>query len=415
MKMTRYLAAISIALLSLVSCRNGLSLPQAVSFVGSGPIALGDDTAIFSIVTQGFTSEEEVTIPIIFGGTAEMGKDYTVSAEAFTCSSGSPADSIVITTLVLGSDKTVEMTLDVPEGIETGTFTSAGFTLHDKLGYISFVSSNSLLADTLTFSLAVLNRDTTVKAATRDIDIDIKVDTESSTAEEGTHFTFPDSSRVTLKTGEKSTSVRIASVGEGVPGKDRIVLRFDYDRELYGELFIPETEISLLGQSWAGLDGKWTIDTLVTDSLYMAKIWKDQCTLLENLPRYSYSDAVTFDLATSRFTPSLRSTLKDYFIGESYVSKGDMLTLDLGNGETAGLQTFWFSNTNRFFSSEERSEDAVSAVGMRMVKDEETSENILDLYILDHTSKAFMPELAYPEEKPAAAEYGKFINVTFGK
>lgn len=410
-KFTAYIAA---AILGIASCSNGLDLPQGVSFVSSGPVCTGDETAVFSIVTQGFDSDTEVIIPVTFGGTAVKGTDYTVSAEAFVCGGNAPVDSIVVTTLALGCGRTVTMSLDLPDGITAGANTTSGFTLHDKFGYLCFASSDSFLTDTLTFNVAILNSDSTLKTASRDVRIGIEVDKDLSTAIEGTHFTFPDSSHVTIKAGEKAASLRIASTGEAVAGHDRIVLNLSYE-DTYGEGFIPDTRISVLGQEWASLNGEWHIGTLVTDSSYMQDFWQEGCTLYDGLPQFNDSDAMAFDLSICQFIPSFKSSLKDYFIGESYMAKGEELTIDLKDGQQADVQTFLFSNTNRFFSSQEQSEDPVSIVGMRIIKDAETSEDLLDLYILDHESKAFMPELQYGSEKPTAAEYGKFLNAVFRK
>ena len=48
-----------------------------------------------------------------------------------------------------------------------------------------------------------------------------------------------------------------------------------------------------------------------------------------------------------------------------------------------------------------------------------TKEELLDMYIVDHTSKSFMPELLdfemYDKEKPVAAMTGCFLNATFKK
>ena len=99
------------------------------------------------------------------------------------------------------------------------------------------------------------------------------------------------------------------------------------------------------------------------------------------------------------------------------MKKAGSLDLDLGNGETASLQTFLIDNTNRDFSEETKSEDKESYIGVRILEGEEA--DTLDLYVIDHMSKSFLPELVteerYAPEKPVAASPGLFLNLTFTK
>ena len=173
-------------------------------------------------------------------------------------------------------------------------------------------------------------------------------------------------------------------------------------------------EISLLDTLWKHLDGSWMADSLVTDLSYMEGYWKDTCTGLDLLPEYNKNDKLTFNLENTRLTTSMRSDFKNYFSSQSDLRKGNSLCLDLGNGTTADLQTFWLDNTNRYFSSEHQSEDKESLIGLRFFPENTDS---LDLYIIDYVSKSFMPELEstgqYAPEKPVAASPGLFFNLTF--
>ena len=196
-------------------------------------------------------------------------------------------------------------------------------------------------------------------------------------------------------------------------GKDRIVLNLDFG-EKYGAGEIKEMEISLLDTLWKHLNGSWDADSLVTDSLYMERYWKNQYTGMEFFPKFNERDRITFDLEGLAFTPSLRSEFKNYFKGRCGIRKGSRLVLDLGEGKPADLQTFWLDKTNRYFSEEEESEDKESLIGLRFFPDNIDS---LDLYVIDYVSRSFMPELEtegrYAPEKPTAASPGLFLNHTF--
>ena len=137
---------------------------------------------------------------------------------------------------------------------------------------------------------------------------------------------------------------------------------------------------------------------------------------MDLFPKFNSRDWLTFDMETISLTPSVRSAFKNYFSGRSDLRKGNHINLDLGEGNSAELQTFWLDNTNRYFSEEQESEDKKSLIGLRFFPDGTDS---LDLYIIDYVSRSFMPELEaegkYAPEKPVAASPGQFLNLTFKK
>ena len=96
--------------------------------------------------------------------------------------------------------------------------------------------------------------------------------------------------------------------------------------------------------------------------------------------------------------------------------RGEIIDLELVDGSTAPVQTFLIDNTNRYFSKNQKSEDKESYIGMRLIPGE-GEEELLDLYIIDHTSRSFMPELEalgkYSPEKPVAASPGLYLNLIF--
>jgi hypothetical protein len=58
-------------------------------------------------------------------------------------------------------------------------------------------------------------------------------------------------------------------------------------------------------------------------------------------------------------------------------------------------------------------------VGIAFEEGDTAGDEILRMYIVDHTSKSFMPELLefgmYGTEKPVAIDYGNFISAAFQK
>lgn len=412
MKKTIYLL---IALAAFISCQDELVLNPAISLFSADP-EIYEETAIFRLAYSGMADSTERVFPVTFGGSAEFGSDYTVSSDRFVFGGENPIDSIVVTTLRLGTDKTVSLSVEVPEGFSAGRYLSSEYTLQDKLAYLSFSDSYLMLCDSLDISFDAKDRSGSTKSLGQDAEITLSVNKEKSTATEGVDFTFSDSTSFIIRKGQSSGYLELKSLNpHPQDGRDKIVLNLGFgDKYSIGKT--AEIEISLLDTLWKHLDESWMIDTLVTDSLYMDRYWKDICTGLDKLPSFEDTDMITFDMAEAQVIPSFRSDFKNFFKGISGIRKGSALSLDLGDGTTADLQTFLLDKTNRYFSADEESEDQESFIGVRFFP--ETTDS-LDFYLIDYVSRSFMPELEslgkYAPAKPVAASPGLFLNITFTK
>ena len=397
----------------LISCQKELPLEPAISFFGASP-EIREETAVFRLAFANITDSTERAIPVKIGGTAQNGTDYIISGDKFVFGGENPIDSIVVTTLQLGTERTLSLSIDIPEGYAAGKYLTSEYVLQDKLAFFAFSNVYQMMSDSLDIGFLSLDKQGKAKALGADVEIRLSVNYEKSTAEEGIDFCFADSTRFIIKNGQSAGNLKIKSLNpHPEDGKDRIVLNLDFG-EKYGAGEIKEMEISLLDTLWKHLNGSWDADSLVTDSLYMERYWKNQYTGMEFFPKFNERDRITFDLEGLTFTPSLRSEFKNYFKGRCGIRKGSRLVLDLGEGKPADLQTFWLDKTNRYFSEEEESEDKESLVGLRFFPDNIDS---LDLYVIDYVSRSFMPELEtegrYAPEKPTAASPGLFLNHTF--
>ena len=120
-------------------------------------------------------------------------------------------------------------------------------------------------------------------------------------------------------------------------------------------------------------------------------------------------------MVSSTFVPAFQSEFKNYFIGESNIEAGDEYTLK--GSESIDLQLLWLDNTNRNFSAISQSEDKESAIGVRMIEDEETGDPLLDLYLIDYRATDFFTDFEefymYNDEKPMATMSGTYFNATF--
>ena len=411
----RLLTLIAIAGL-FSACSEDISLDPAVSLFAPQP-EIFEETAIFRLASMGMDATSEQSFTVTFGGSAERGVDYTVSGDRFVLGGENPVDSIVVTTLKLGTDKTVSLTVEVPDGIGNGKYMTSEFTLQDKLAYFSFPASYSMVADSIDVEFDAYDRKGKAKVLGREATITLSVDTEKSTAVEGEDFIFADSAHFVISQGQSTGKLKLKALKpRPAEGRDKVVLNLGFD-EKYGAGTDCQIEIDLLDTLWSTLNGEWKIDTLVTDTTYMRKYWDESYTGMELMPKYNMSDAMTFDLKAASLNPKLRSGFKNYFLGKSIMKKAGSMDLDLGNGETASLQTFLIDNTNRDFSEDSKSEDKESYIGVRILEGEEA--DTLDLYVIDHMSKSFLPELVteerYAPEKPVAASPGLFLNLTFTK
>lgn len=415
--MNRIITIIMLAALMLASCQEEVQLKPAASLFTEKP-ELTDTTAIFRLAVANVKAgDEPVRFPVNFGGTAEKGIDYSVSGDAFVFGGDSPVDSIVVKTLKLGTEKTLSLSVSLPEGFEAGKYTHSEYILHDKFAFVSFASKHRSMIDSTNVLFSLKDKSGNAKTFNKDIDILMNVDIEKSTALEGVDFIFSDSTWFTIPAGETEGVLKIESLHQQpVEGKDKIVLNMSFADE-FGEGEIGEMEISLLDSKWKMLDGTWIPDSLVTDAAYMEEYWKDACASYEDVPVFYNWDKMTFDMGNLMFLPDFSSNYSYFFTGDSELKKGKVIELELADGSKENIQTFVLDNTNRYFTKKDKSEDKESHIGLRLIESED--QQLLDLYILDHTSRFFMPELEatgkYAPEKPVAASPGLYLNLIFTK
>ncbi len=401
------------------ACSEDISMKPAMSLFSDRPEVL-DETAIFRLAAANIAEGTELRIPVTFGGTAERGIDYEASGDEFIFGGEAPVDAIVVTTLKFGTGKTVSMSVALPEDVAGGKYLKSEFTLQEIPAFITFSQSHKLLTDSTVVMFGLKDKNGGDKALGIEAEISVSVDRTKSTAVEGEDFEFADSSHFTIAPGKTVGELKIKKLKiRPEAGRDKIVFSMSH-HDKFGEGAVRELEVSLLDTLWSHLDGKWKIDTLVTDTTYMKNFWGDKCTGYDMFPKFKSGDALTFDLKNSVFSPSFVSDFKLYFTGNSGFRKGLEMTLDLGNGESAGLQTFVLDNTNRDFSKDSVSEDKESLIGARIIEGlEGNAPDTLDFYVIDYVSKSFMPELEaenkYAPEKPVAASPGQYINITFVK
>lgn len=417
-----------LAVLTLsVACTEEEALP-AVSFESALPV-LADGQATFSIAVSDYTGAEAVTVPVTLGGDAVEGEDYTISAKEFVIGGASPITEITVTTLKFDTGKKVSLTLNAPAGWTLGNYPTSEYEMSSKLGWVSFVSKKGGLSSKGDFKIGLYDEAGMSLRLGSECEITVAVDTENSTAVEGTHFKFSGEKKVTIALGESEGVLSLEMLGDAVVADhDKIVLTLDP-----GEKFnLGETgkiTITMLGSEWSRLDGEWKIAQMHTDEAYMRQFWGSMgnYTGYEHIPAYNTdlenddlvdineNDRLVFDIDALTLTPYFESTFKNYFIGVSNISPAGEYGLPFnGNGSWNPNHPIWggplmtpamlLDNTNRYFSATEKSEDKESIMCYAVVEDEKGDE-ILYIYLIDCISKSFFPEWQ-DEEAMGFAIYG---------
>ena len=412
--MKRIVFAICALVAVAAACTTENKVTPAVSFETALPVVAGE-VATYTIAVADYAGTDPVTIPVTFGGDAVKGVDYEVSAEAFVWGGTEPVTSIKVTTLVFDDSKKVSLTLTAPEGWTVGNYPMSESSLSAKLGYISFDKSSLGLTGSAEVTVSVYDEQGNAKVLENDATLAISV-AESSTAAEGTHFTLS-TKNVTIPAGSKSATFTVAIMGEeAVADHDQFTLVLDPGAKFSIGNY-DEIAINIWGSAWSKLNGNWKMIEVSPEATAM---WGDMVTGMDQIPSVVEGDGFTIDIAAMKFIPNFKSTFCNYFIGEANIAK-DKTIIDFGQGvgNKFSLQLISFDNTNRYFSAKEQSSDKVSLVGIAFEEGDTAGDEILRMYIVDHTSKSFMPELLdydmYQKEKPVAVEYGNFISAAFKK
>ena len=418
--MKRIIYALILASVFMASCSDEVSLTPGISFLTPAPEVF-EETAIFRVIGQPFSSIDSLKIPVVFGGSAEKGVDYEASADHFTFKGENLTDSIVIFTKKLGTGKKVSLSLQIPEGFTAGKYAMSEFKLQDNYGYLSFESARGFIADTTSYTITISDSTGKAKVLNKETAISFSVNKEKSTAVEGEDFQIFGAEELKLPAGKSFTEFHIAPIGDSPKnGRDKIVLNITAD-EKFAAGKIAEMELNILRSDLSVLDGRWQIDTLLTDSLHFENIWGIQCTGYDLAPKFNSSDRFDIYFLNGLFDPAFRSSLKQFFIGDSNIAFGEELEITDLEGNAKTVQLISLDKTNRYFSSEEASADTLSYVGIYLYKEiiDEVEEEMMEFYFLDHTSKSFMPELessnAYGTEKPVATDPKLYLCATFRK
>lgn len=418
MKKTLFLLMAAVSAFLMVACEpeESASNGGTVSFVS--PVAVWADGLATIQITSDYAGEA-VTVPVIFGGTAEKDIDYTLSAEAFVIGGSAPVTQIVITPTESGKSKSITATLSAPSDFTVGSIPMCQIDMEGFIGYASFQKASDLLKSSLEVTIQLVDgqgSELTVESAST---VEVEIDEEKSTAVEGEHFEFEIEEGAALgafiDAGKNNGTFKINYLKKE-EGHDKLVLKIKETSQFSTGQYA-EMEIDIAGPDWDNISGKWVMNEVVSKKEDYTSYWYTDFTF-DEFPELNTDDAITIDTDNGTVIPEFQSTFKNYFIGESNMKNaGEYREFHNDNSNmynTITLQLLELDNINRYFSSSDFSEDKVALVGVRIIQDE-AGNDLLDMYVIDYEPHAFLKELEIYKnpEKPVMDFSGAYLNVTF--
>ncbi len=121
---------------------------------------------------------------------------------------------------------------------------------------------------------------------------------------------------------------------------------------------------------------------------------------MEGYPKFNKDDAFTIDFNSGTFTPDFKSSLKNYFVGESkfttcgqpkWFGEKKNFNIKFGFSRSFMANVIELDNVNRYFSETETSESKLAYLGLAL--DSEDS-NLLHVLVVDHESRSFLKKVA---------------------
>lgn len=414
MKKIIYLGAALLAALTLASCASKVEKKDKVSFVTALP-AFSDGVATLKIESS-YSGTEAVNIPVEFGGTAVKGTDYNVSAEAFVLGGNKPVKEISLTPIEYGTKKTVTLSLKLPMGFEGGRYPVSTFTLSDKIGYRSFETKASLMAEKTEIVVNIVDGNAKNKIMEKETKIPVKVVAGKSTAVEGAHFEFENGPYALVPQGSSTGKVTIKIKGEVLADNDLLTLAFDEDKR-FGDGQYIETSVKILGSAWNSFAGKWKVTKLESTIEEQKSFWESivNDSDFNGYPVFNDEDKFTIDTEKGLLLPEFKSELKNFFIGQTSIAKDKEMVLNISFGKKVTLRLFSLDNVNRNFDAASQSDDKQAFVGVQMSKDSE-NKDVMSLYVLDYKPTSFFQSIVngdgYDAKKPMATYTGLFFTLT---
>ena len=253
----------------------------------------------------------DVFIPVLFGGTAVEGVDFTVSEPSILLKAGETEATFTLTRIEENiGDENKELYVNLqkaPEGFSLGLMNYASVNLLNNNGIImSFENSTGKVGFSADFSIKLTNMKGGVYKVKVATTFDIEVD-ESSTAIEGVHYEFVNGAQVVVPINKNKGSFSIKYLKKE-EGKDKLILRLA-NKDGYAIGSNGTLTVTISGPDI--FTGTWAFDKITNLDLF--EMYGED---ISKAPKGTPSDRITFEgdsYLEYTFTPDLSGDLKNYF------------------------------------------------------------------------------------------------------
>jgi hypothetical protein len=341
---------------------------------------------IMKIVTTAPVSSD-VSIPFKITGTAEQGKDFDLSANAFVIPAGSKIGEIKVTAKPsFDLNKSFKVVLEsIPSGINAGNllFTEVSIGPKDILIY-SFESKNLSMTETVDVNLTLTAAEGTFISPT-EMRIPVELISGTTTAVEGVHFSFDGPKEFVVPAGKLKATLKLKFLKQEA-GKTIIALKVAPKGNHFVAGNFNRTNITIDGSNFSRLKGVWKYKEFTNKTWIVQNIYGMDDEAL--FPKSSAIDKITIN--DDGLTSQITGDLKNYFRTATLTDKGEIDEVLSENGFPfirVKMTIVQLSAANIFFSATKQSIRSAQ-IGMRIfIKD---GKDILELTIRDYEPTDFL-------------------------
>lgn len=379
---------------------------------------LPDGSTDIKLVVSGLdaSSNREYVVDLKCSGTATE-SEYELSSDHFVIGGANPVTTITVTSLnYSGKSKNLDIALVAPKNFNLGEnpVTTITMASQEQIVY-NFLEDNLELKVSATPTIELYTMDGNWYYPTEDLHIPVVVNKEKSTAVLGEHFEFVGGPEFLFTPDDEDASVEIKYLKKE-EGKDKIVLEVDPAAARYAQGDPGQCTITIVGPDYARIDGTWYVDRQPTDKAYMMKRMYVEATDLEGFPEATTADQFTFDTNTGKLTASLQSTLKNFFGASCNMKEAGSTTITEYENmmDEYPVEMLDLDNCNRDFSVSSISQDKNAYIGIRLVEEQNTGDDLLELYLIDYKSQSFClswltGDFYYKAERPMTTGAGCYL------
>lgn len=397
------MSLIAAATLTLTSC----SEANPIMSVGDHSVSFA--RAAFFLPAQGTgnvvvqltqPAEHDITIPLILGGTAQEGTDYTVSTHQITIPAGQKSASLTFTSIGSMDYKQIDLTLgEAPQGYDFGFYRHAVMTIAPRpVLTATWPVQEYNLKTTLAIALELYNGVRKYTYPNSPVEVPVEIDA-SSTAKIGEHFEFTNGKSVLRMTSSDATAKATLRILKKEAGHDKLVLRI-----AESPYFLAGAQNRVIINLQGATDPNKLAGTWKLNALSNAAAIRSAAALLtmaqdaDNIPVNCLpGDKITltrradgrFALDTSLLGGDLAKYLRTTMLTLISEAEENLWETDYNNPEKAYVLTLRAEKVNRFFNATQVNEQPAN-IDMRLLNNERT----LEVRIYQYEPKDFL-QLSY--------------------